>query len=59
MTFGIDLLSGIAGGSAGVLVGHPFDTLKVRLQTQQIGQKMGMVKVVQKIVKNEGVPSAN
>ncbi|KAL0076048.1 mitochondrial carrier domain-containing protein [Phycomyces blakesleeanus] len=29
-----DLIAGTAGGWAQVVVGHPFDTLKVRLQTQ-------------------------
>ncbi|XP_014678232.1 PREDICTED: mitochondrial basic amino acids transporter-like [Priapulus caudatus] len=29
-----DFAAGCFGGSAGVLVGHPFDTVKIRLQTQ-------------------------
>lgn len=29
-----DFISGFNGGVAGVLVGHPFDTIKIRLQTQ-------------------------
>jgi len=29
-----EFLSGLLGGCAGVLVGHPFDTVKVKLQTQ-------------------------
>ncbi|XP_790209.1 mitochondrial basic amino acids transporter [Strongylocentrotus purpuratus] len=29
-----DFIAGTLGGVAGVLVGHPFDTVKVRLQTQ-------------------------
>ncbi|XP_052129765.1 mitochondrial basic amino acids transporter [Frankliniella occidentalis] len=30
----LDFFAGCVGGCAGVLVGHPFDTIKVRLQTQ-------------------------
>ncbi|GAB0089108.1 mitochondrial basic amino acids transporter [Sergentomyia squamirostris] len=30
----LDFLAGCLGGCAGVLVGHPFDTVKVHLQTQ-------------------------
>ncbi len=30
----VDFLAGIAGGCAGVLAGHPLDTVKVRLQNQ-------------------------
>lgn len=33
----IDIVSGTAGGLAQVLAGHPLDTIKVRLQTQQPG----------------------
>lgn len=29
-----DFIAGLNGGVAGVLVGHPFDTVKIRLQTQ-------------------------
>jgi solute carrier family 25 carnitine/acylcarnitine transporter 20/29 len=31
---GLDFLAGCFGGAAGVLAGHPLDTVKVRLQTQ-------------------------
>ncbi|KAI1713292.1 mitochondrial carrier protein [Ditylenchus destructor] len=31
---GIDFAAGCVGGAAGVLAGHPLDTVKVRLQTQ-------------------------
>ncbi|KAM7289091.1 mitochondrial basic amino acids transporter [Ixodes scapularis] len=30
----LDFVAGCLGGCAGVIVGHPFDTIKVRLQTQ-------------------------
>jgi solute carrier family 25 (mitochondrial carnitine/acylcarnitine transporter), member 20/29 len=33
ITFGRDFIAGGVAGSASVIVGHPFDTMKVRLQT--------------------------
>lgn len=30
----LEFVAGCVGGAAGVVVGHPFDTIKVRLQTQ-------------------------
>uniref|UniRef100_A0AC34R4P9 Uncharacterized protein n=1 Tax=Panagrolaimus sp. JU765 TaxID=591449 RepID=A0AC34R4P9_9BILA len=30
----LDFIAGCFGGAAGVLAGHPLDTVKVRLQTQ-------------------------
>lgn len=30
----LEFVAGCIGGAAGVAVGHPFDTIKVRLQTQ-------------------------
>ncbi|KAF4082520.1 hypothetical protein AMELA_G00152230 [Ameiurus melas] len=30
----MDFVAGCMGGAAGVLIGHPFDTVKVRLQVQ-------------------------
>jgi solute carrier family 25 carnitine/acylcarnitine transporter 20/29 len=49
----IDTLSGTAGGWALVLVGHPFDTIKVRLQTSK--QYSGMVDCIKQTVAKEGV----
>ncbi|CAD5222797.1 unnamed protein product [Bursaphelenchus okinawaensis] len=37
----IDFVAGSIGGAAGVLAGHPLDTVKVRLQTQKTGQFRG------------------
>lgn len=48
-----DLLAGTAGGMAQVLVGQPFDTTKVRLQTSTTPTTA--VEVVKKLVKNEGL----
>jgi len=51
--FWCDFLAGWVGGSAGLLVGHPFDTLKVR---QQAGlQDASLVKVTANTIKHEGV----
>ncbi|KAJ3304259.1 hypothetical protein HDV03_002996 [Kappamyces sp. JEL0829] len=55
ISFLVDLTAGIFGGCLGVLSGHPFDTIKVRLQTQTKGSKMGVVSCFQSIVKKEGV----
>ncbi|KAJ3396841.1 hypothetical protein HDU92_001675 [Lobulomyces angularis] len=48
----IDFASGIAGGSAGILAGHPLDTVKVRLQNS--GEYRGVVHCLSRIVKEEG-----
>ena len=47
-----DLLAGTAGGIAQVLVGQPFDTTKVRLQTATT--KTSAIDVVKNLLKNEG-----
>lgn len=47
-----DLLAGTAGGIAQVLVGQPFDTTKVRLQTSETSTNA--VKVIKDLIKNEG-----
>jgi len=55
-----DFLAGCCGGVAQTLVGQPFDTIKVRLQTQQIDPKTGKlpfsgpIDCVTTTVKNEG-----
>ncbi|KAL1921670.1 uncharacterized protein VTP21DRAFT_10312 [Calcarisporiella thermophila] len=56
-----DCLSGTAGGLLQVVVGQPFDTVKVRLQTMprplpgEVPRYTGMLDCVTKTVKNEGV----
>eukprot|EP01129_Flabellula_baltica_P013350 TRINITY_DN6174_c0_g1_i1.p1 TRINITY_DN6174_c0_g1~~TRINITY_DN6174_c0_g1_i1.p1 ORF type:complete len:286 (-),score=44.41 TRINITY_DN6174_c0_g1_i1:30-887(-) len=55
----IDILAGTAGGIAQVVIGHPLDTLKVRLQTQPYknGKPQyfdGMLDCVVKTLKKEG-----
>ncbi|KAJ3330043.1 hypothetical protein HDU76_006539 [Blyttiomyces sp. JEL0837] len=57
MTHWIDFVAGTIGGAAGVVVGHPLDTIKVRLQTQamQAGPKRytGTVNCLLTIVREE------
>merc|ERR1712106_604254 len=51
-----NFLAGGVGGMCTVLSGHPFDTIKVRLQTQSSEKPLytGTVDCVTKTVKNEG-----
>lgn len=53
----LDFLAGCAGGVAGVLVGHPFDTVKVRLQVQSVErpQYHSTMHCFQTIIKQESV----
>ncbi|RXW16049.1 hypothetical protein EST38_g9801 [Candolleomyces aberdarensis] len=49
-----DLTAGTVGGIAQVLVGQPFDIVKVRMQTAPKGTYSGMVHCAGGILKNEG-----
>ncbi|EKM54743.1 uncharacterized protein PHACADRAFT_258784 [Phanerochaete carnosa HHB-10118-sp] len=49
-----DLIAGTAGGIAQVLVGQPFDIVKVRMQTAPKGTYRGMLDCAGGIFKNEG-----
>lgn len=53
-----DIIAGTCGGIAVTLVGHPFDTLKVRLQTQSVTNPVysGLVDCFNKTVSKEGIP---
>lgn len=53
----VDIIAGTIAGINVTLVGHPFDTLKVRLQTQPIDKPIysGVVDCFQKTIKWEGV----
>lgn len=53
----VDVFSGFAAGVNVTLVGHPFDTVKVRLQTQPENAKIysGFVDCVRKTIQWEGV----
>lgn len=52
-----DVFAGTCGGISVTLVGHPFDTLKVRLQTQPTNPRIydGVLDCLQKTLKWEGV----
>lgn len=49
-----DFAAGGVGGVCAVLVGHPFDLVKVRLQTAEKGVYSGAMDVVRKTVAREG-----
>jgi solute carrier family 25 carnitine/acylcarnitine transporter 20/29 len=49
-----DVFAGSVGGVAQCLTGHPFDTVKVRLQTQTDGKYRGMIHCFRCIIKEEG-----
>jgi solute carrier family 25 (mitochondrial carnitine/acylcarnitine transporter), member 20/29 len=48
-------VAGGVGGLCAVLVGHPFDLVKVRLQTAERGVYGGAIDVVKKTIAREGV----
>ena len=50
-----DLLAGGAGGVCAVVVGHPFDLVKVRLQTSDKGVYNGAIDCVRKTIAREGL----
>ncbi|EGV65156.1 hypothetical protein CANTEDRAFT_113631 [Yamadazyma tenuis ATCC 10573] len=50
-----DLFAGTIGGIAQVLVGQPFDTVKVRLQSAAEGTYSGAGDVMKQLVRNEGL----
>ncbi|CCG21122.1 Ymc1 inner mitochondrial membrane transporter [Candida orthopsilosis Co 90-125] len=49
-----DLFAGTMGGIAQVLVGQPFDCVKVRLQSAPEGAYSGALDVIKQLIKNEG-----
>ncbi|XP_049613448.1 mitochondrial basic amino acids transporter isoform X1 [Syngnathus scovelli] len=51
----MDFVAGCIGGAAGVLVGHPFDTVKVRLQVQNVKKPLyrGTFHCFQSIIRQE------
>lgn len=50
-----DVIAGSIGGVAQVFVGHPLDSLKVRMQTQTTGKYGGMMSGMATIFREEGV----
>ncbi|KAK0059909.1 solute carrier family 25 member 45 [Biomphalaria pfeifferi] len=53
-----DYIAGAVGGCAGVVVGHPLDTIKVQIQTQEFGGKytnlMDCIRTVQRQTLSKG-----
>lgn len=49
------LVSGGVGGVCAVVVGHPFDLVKVRLQTAEKGVYKGAMDVVRQTIAREGL----
>ena len=49
------LIAGGVGGVCAVVVGHPFDLVKVRLQTAEKGVYNGAIDVVKRTVAREGL----
>lgn len=47
-------VAGVFSGIAKLSVGHPFDTIKVRMQTSQNSQFNGPLDCLMKTVRNEG-----
>lgn len=50
-----DFAAGGVGGVFAVVVGHPFDLVKVRMQTAEKGVYSGAMDVVRKTVAKEGL----
>jgi solute carrier family 25 carnitine/acylcarnitine transporter 20/29 len=50
-----DFIAGTFGGAAGIIAGHPFDTVKVRIQTQPTIYNHGTFSTLLKIIKNENI----
>jgi solute carrier family 25 carnitine/acylcarnitine transporter 20/29 len=48
-------IAGGVGGICAVVVGHPFDLVKVRMQTAEKGVYSGAIDVVKKTVAREGL----
>lgn len=53
------LAAGGVGGVCAVIVGHPFDLVKVRMQTAEKGVYTGAIDVVKKTVAREGLRKVN
>ena len=53
--FSIGMGTGILYGVTSVGVGHPFDTVKTKMQGQHGFEKNSMLRVAYTTVKNEGI----
>ena len=49
------LVAGGVGGVCAVIIGHPFDLVKVRLQTAERGVYSGAMDVVRRTIAREGI----
>ncbi|KAH9299381.1 hypothetical protein KI387_031063 [Taxus chinensis] len=49
-----DLMAGTVGGAAQIVCGHPFDTIKVKLQSQIRGQYAGATDALTKTIAQQG-----
>ncbi|CAN3358497.1 mitochondrial glycine transporter Ymc1p [Diutina catenulata] len=49
-----DVAAGFVGGATQVLIGQPFDLVKVRLQTAKPGDPQSMGAIVKSVLQNEG-----
>mmetsp|Transcript_21908 Transcript_21908/g.89106 ORF Transcript_21908/g.89106 Transcript_21908/m.89106 type:complete len:299 (-) Transcript_21908:880-1776(-) len=54
--FVVDVAAGSCGGAGQIIVGHPFDTIKVKLQMSASASDHGAVSIFRKVVKTEGMP---
>ena len=50
------LITGFLFGGTNTLVGHPFDTIKTKMQAQTefLSNKQGMVSIIKQVYKKEG-----
>ncbi|KAI8897695.1 mitochondrial carrier domain-containing protein [Globomyces pollinis-pini] len=52
----IGFIAGIASGATKLLIGHPFDTIKVRVQTEGFGGRFkGPLHCLKETIRNEGI----
>lgn len=49
-----DLIAGTFGGICGIVAGHPFDTIKVRMQTKHSTASLGVFGTIKKTLRVEG-----
>ncbi|KAI9106114.1 mitochondrial carrier domain-containing protein, partial [Phlyctochytrium arcticum] len=52
---GKSIISGALAGGATVVAGHPFDTIKVRLQTHPLNSNLSMTQCLRNTIKTHGV----
>lgn len=50
-----DFAAGTLSGVAGVVAGHPLDTIRIRMQLSKVGSAVSTKDVYQNMVSSEGV----